>query len=283
MALKLGVLIFPTDQSIGPAELAVEAEARGFESLWFPEHTHIPVSRETPFPGGTPLPEHYRRTLDPFVALAVAGAVTTQLRLGTGICLVAQRDPIVLAKEVATLDRVSDGRFLFGVGVGWNHDEMRHHGVEPAERRDVVREKVLAMRGLWQEEAAGYDGEHVRFSPSWSWPKPTQPGGPPVIMGGAGGPITFRHVGEWCDGWMPIHGRKGIFERLPALHEALAAVGRTPDSLELGVFGAPGDAEVLESYVEHGFTRAVLGLPQAGRDDVLRVLDRYAPLVTALA
>ena len=281
--IAVGVVIFPTDQSIGPAELAREAEARGFESLWFPEHTHIPTSRRTPFPGGTDLPEHYRRTLDPFVALGVAAAVTTTLKVATGICLVAQRDPIVLAKEVASLDFVSGGRLLMGIGVGWNADEMEDHGVDPAHRRDVVREKVLAMRGLWTQEEAGYEGDYVRFSPSWSWPKPVQQPYPPIIMGGAGGPVTFRHVAEYCDGWMPIHGRKAILPKLPLLREAAEATGRDPATITLGVFGAPPKPEVLDDYVANGFTRLVLWLPQGGAGEVLPVLDRYAPVVERFA
>ncbi len=279
MKVQLGLVVFPTDQSIGAVELAREAEVRGFESIWFPEHTHIPTSRRTPFPGGIPLPEHYRRTLDPFVALGAAAAVTSRLRLGTGICLVAQRDPIVLAKEVASVDHLSDGRFLFGIGVGWNVDEMEHHGVDPARRRSVVREKVLAMQRLWTEEEAGYSGEHVEFSPSWSWPKPVTKPHPPVIMGGAGGPVTFRHVVEYCDGWMPIHGRKEVLAKLPELAATAEAAGRDPASIQLGVFGCPPKAEIIDDYAAHGFTRLVLGLPQDGRESALAVLDQYAPLV----
>jgi len=280
--MKLGVLIFPTDRSIGPVRLAQEAEWRAFESVWFPEHTHIPTSRRTPFPGGEPLPDHYRRTLDPFVALGAAAAATNIIKVATGICLVAQRDPIVLAKEVATLDLVSSGRFLFGIGVGWNVDEMEHHGVEPSQRRAVVREKVLAMKQLWTEEEASFQGEHVSFSPSWSWPKPTQQPHPPVIMGGAGGPVTFRHVIEYCDGWMPIHGRREVLPKVTELRRQAEAAGRDPATIEIGVFGVPGKAEVLESYAQAGVARCVLGLPPEGPDAVLPLLDRYAELVGTL-
>jgi probable F420-dependent oxidoreductase len=280
--MKLGVLIFPTDRSIGPVRLAQEAEWRAFESVWFPEHTHIPTSRRTPFPGGEPLPDHYRRTLDPFVALGAAAAATNIIKVATGICLVAQRDPIVLAKEVATLDLVSSGRFLFGIGVGWNVDEMEHHGVEPSRRRAVVREKVLAMKQLWTEEEASFQGEHVSFSPSWSWPKPTQQPHPPVIMGGAGGPVTFRHVIEYCDGWMPIHGRREVLPKVTELRRQAEAAGRDPATIEIGVFGVPGKAEVLESYAQAGVARCVLGLPPEGPDAVLPLLDRYAELVGTL-
>lgn len=282
MTVALGVLIFPTDLAIRPDHLAREAEARGLESLWFPEHTHIPTSRTTPWPGGAPLPEEYKRTYDPFVAIAAAGAVTQHLKLGTGICLVAQRDPIVLAKEVASVDRLSDGRFLFGIGVGWNVDEMEHHGVDPGKRRAIVREKILAMKGLWTQETFGYEGEHVRFSESWSWPKPVRQPHPPVIMGGAGGPVTFRHVAEYCDGWMPIHGRKDVFEKLPLLHEACEAAGRDPATVELGVFGVPPKPEVIEAYRAAGVARCILGLPPASADVVLPILDAYAGLVTQL-
>ena len=218
--MHIGALIFPTDLSIRPDRLAAELESRGFESLWVTEHTHIPTSRRTPWPGGPVLPEEYRRTLDPYVALTAAAAVTERLRLGTGITLVAQHDPIALAKTVASLDLLSGGRVLLGIGVGWNEDEMEHHGVDPARRRAVAREHVLAMRELWTQEEASFDGEYVRFSPSWSWPKPVCDPHPPIIMGGAGGPITFRHVVEYCDGWMPIHGRRNIADKLDDLRRA---------------------------------------------------------------
>jgi probable F420-dependent oxidoreductase len=277
--MELGVLIFPTDWSIRPDHLAREVEARGFGSLWVTEHTHIPTSRTTPWPGGAELPEEYRRTLDPYVALTAAAAVTDRLLLGTGVSLIAQHHPITLAKTVASLDLVSQGRVLLGIGVGWNVDEMEHHGVDPARRRGVTREHALAMKALWTEEAAAFDGEFVRFSPSWSWPKPVQPGGPPVLMGGAGGPITFRHIAEYCDGWMPIHGRKGVIDKLPELRAACETAGRDLDTLDLGVFGCPAKPEIIEAYGEAGFRRCVLGLPPAPADTVLPILDAYAPLV----
>src|SRR4051794_16943215 len=247
-AVHIGALIFPTDLSIRPDRLASELEDRGFESLWVTEHTHIPTSRRTPWPGGPVLPEEYRRTLDPYVALSVAAAVTERLQLGTGISLVAQHDPIVLAKTIASLDLVSNGRFTLGIGVGWNEDEMEDHGVDPKRRRAVTREKVLAMRELWMQDEASFDGEFVSFSSSWSWPKPVSDPHPPVVMGGAGGPVTFRHVAEYCDGWMPIHGRRGIAERLPDLRAAAEAAGRDPETLELGVFGCPPDRTVIDDY-----------------------------------
>ncbi|HTN79487.1 MAG TPA: LLM class F420-dependent oxidoreductase [Acidimicrobiales bacterium] len=277
--MDLGITMFPTDYSIGPARLAAEVENRGFRSLWFPEHTHIPVGRKTPYPAGGELPQEYSHTLDPFVALGVAAAVTERLLLGTGVCLVAQHDPIVLAKEVATLDLVSGGRFMFGIGVGWNEDEMEDHGVDPARRRAVVREKVLAMKALWTQDEASFDGEFVRFPPSWSWPKPVQQPHPPVLMGGAGGPVTFRHVIEYCDGWMPISGRADVARRSAELREEAAAAGRDPASLRLHVFGGRPDAEVLDHYQEAGADGVILWLPPASEDKVLAMLDRYDALV----
>jgi probable F420-dependent oxidoreductase len=278
-AVQYGVMIFPTDLSIEPAHLAREAEARGFDSLWVTEHTHIPVSRQSPWPGGPELPDEYRRTLDPFVALASAAAVTTTLQLGTGICLVNQHHPIALAKQAASLDHVSGGRFLFGIGVGWNAEEMAHHGVDPSRRRARAREHVLAMQQLWTQEEAEFHGEFVDFSPSWAWPKPVRTPHPPVIMGGAGGPVTFRHVVEYCDGWMPIHGRRGVLERIPELRATAEAAGRDPDSIEIGVFGCPPKPEVIESYAAAGVRRVVFGLPPAPADTVLPALDRYAGLL----
>jgi probable F420-dependent oxidoreductase len=280
--MHIGVEIFPTDQVPLPGRVAAEAEARGIESIWFPEHTHIPTSRLTPFPGGGPLPEHYRRTLDPFAAIASAAAVTTSLRLATGICLLAQRDPIVTAKEVASVDYLSGGRFVFGIGVGWNIEEMQDHGVDPKRRRALVREKVLAMRALWTQDEASFDGEYVSFGPSWSWPKPVQRPQPPIVLGGAAGPTTFAQVIEYGDGWMPIHGRREIFPRLPELRAQAEQAGRDPASIELGVFGVPPVADVVESYAANGFRRVVLGLPQdRGETGVLEELDKAAKFVGA--
>ena len=277
--MHMGALLFPTDLSIRPDRLAAELEARGYESFWVTEHTHIPTSRRTPWPGGPQLPEEYRRTLDPYVALTAAAAVTERLKLGTGITLVAQHDPIVLAKTVASLDHLSGGRVLLGIGVGWNEDEMEQHGVDPKRRRSVAREHVLAMRELWTQEEASFDGEHVQFSSSWSWPKPVSDPYPPILMGGAGGPVTFRHVVEYCDGWMPIHGRRDIAGKLDELRRAADEAGRDMATIDLGVFGCPADNAVIDSYAELGFTRCVLGVPPTGVDDAMRALDRAADVV----
>ena len=277
--MQLGVMMFPTDLAIRPDDLAREAEQRGFESLWFPEHTHIPVSRRTEWPGGGPLPEEYKRTHDPFVALAFAAAATERLRVGTGICLVAQRDPIVLAKEIASLDVLSGGRLLFGVGYGWNVDEMEHHGVTKPQRRAVVREKLLAMKALWTEDEAAFDGEHVRFTSSWSWPKPVQRPHPPILFGGRGSPRTYRDIVELADGWMPIPGRVDFLGQVDDLRAEAKAAGRDPTTLDITAFGAPAKPAVLEQYAAAGVTRAIFGLPPAAREDVLPVLDRYAALV----
>lgn len=279
--MRLGVTTFATDQSIPVPELAREAETRGLVSLFLPEHTHIPTSRLTPPPTGDPvLPEEYKRTVDPFVVLAAAAAVTSQIRLGTGILLVAQREPLVTAKAAATLDVISGGRLDLGVGFGWNREELADHGVTPAERRNVAREHVLAMRELWRAEVASFAGEHVAFEPSWSWPKPIQPGGPPVLLGGAPGPTLFAHVAEYGDGWLPIGGA-GIREALPMLHDACARRGRDPAGLRVVPFGTIPDAGKLDYYESLGIDEVVLRVPSATRDQVLAVLDDYGALVDA--
>lgn len=282
--MHVGVEIFPTDQTIDPVELAREVEARGFESLWFPEHSHIPTSRATPWggrEGAPPLPEFYWRTHDPFVALGACAAVTSTLKLGTGICLVAQRDPIHTAKEVASVDRISGGRFLFGIGYGWNKEEMAQHGTPYGERRAILRENILAMKQLWTRDEASFSGEHVTIEPSWSWPKPTQRPHPPIILGGNAGPRTAADIAEFCDGWMPIGGRHPL-DRIDVVHRACEEIGRDPQSVEIGVFGAPPDAAKLAGLVERGVSRAVLGLPQGDRDEVLAALDAYASLIDAV-
>jgi probable F420-dependent oxidoreductase len=276
--MKLGVSMFPTDLAIRPDELATELEDRGFESLLFPEHTHIPIGRRTPYPMGGELPEEYKRTFDPFVAIAAAAATTTSLVLGTGVCLVAQRDPVLVAKEVASVDVLSAGRVLFGVGYGWNVDEMEDHGVNPKLRRALVREKVLAMKALWTEEVAGFDGELVHFQPSWSWPKPAQQPHPPIFIGGAAGPTLFRHIVEWADGWMPIGGT-GLSQTWPRLRQVAEERGRDPDTIKIHVVGARPDAGNLDHYREIGVTRTSLALPASPADVVLPLLDEWAKLL----
>jgi probable F420-dependent oxidoreductase len=276
--MKIGLMMFPTDKSIAPVELGREAEQRGFESLWFPEHSHIPSSRATPWGGreGAPaLPEEYWRTYDQFVALAAVAAVTERLRIGTGICLVAQRDPIWLAKEVASLDLISDGRFDFGIGFGWNREEMRQHGVEPTTRRELVRDKIKLMKAIWTQDEAAYDGDMVSLEPTWSWPKPVQRPHPPVVLGGGAGPKLYDAVADYCDGWMPIGGRHSIEPGLEGIRKACEAAGRDPATVQLGMFGAKPDIAALNELAELGFRRAVLGLPSAPADEVMPVLERY--------
>ena len=278
--MDVGVFIFPTDQTIQPVELGQAVEQLGYESLWFPEHSHIPVSRITPWggrKGAPPLPDYYWRTHDQFVALSAVAATTSTLKLGTGICLLAQRDPIWTAKEVASLDLISGGRFLFGIGYGWNVEEYEEHGAVFSERRDRLRESVLAMKELWTKDEASFNGDHVNFTPSWAWPKPAQSPHPPIVLGGAAGPKTAAHIAEFCDGWMPIGGSN--LKGLDIVHDACRAIDRDPDSLEIGVFRAQADAKALDELQEMGVKRALLELPQGSRDDVLRALEDMADLV----
>jgi probable F420-dependent oxidoreductase len=281
--MRYGVTMFATDVSIDVVELARAVEERGLDSLWLPEHTHIPTSRTTPHPSGAELPEKYKRSLDPLVALAAASSATTTLRLGTGILLPAQRDPLVTAKAVASLDHVAGGRIALGVGFGWNVEEMADHGVDYGSRRAVAREHVLAMQALWHDDEASFDGDHVRFSPSWSWPKPAQldrTGRPsvPVLLGGGAGPKLFAHAVEYADGWMPIGGA-GLSTALPTLHAALEEAGRDPAHFEVVPFAAVPDHGKLDHYRDLGVTETVFDLPSAPRDEVLPVLDRFAALV----
>ena len=282
--MRYGITMFATDVSIDVVELAREAEARGLESLWLPEHTHIPVERRTPPPtGDAELGEEYKRSLDPLVALGAAASATTHLRLGTGILLAAQREPIVTAKAVATLDYLSGGRAALGVGFGWNEDELEDHGVAMADRRDVARERLLAMRALWSEDQASFTGEHVRFAASWSWPKPVQRGAEgqprvPILHGGAAGPKLFAHIAEYGDGWIPIGG-SGLTDAIPRLREAVAEAGRDPSTLEIIPFGSLPDAGKLDHFERIGVTECVFRIPSAPRDIVLPLLDRQAALI----
>jgi probable F420-dependent oxidoreductase len=277
--MHIGVCIFATDYAIRIDELAREAEARGFESLWVPEHTHIPTSRRTPFPGGGELPREYSHTLDPFVSLMAAAAATSRLKVGTGICLIIQRDTITTAKEVATLDLLSGGRFLFGLGGGWNQDEMENHGTDYKSRFRKLTEQVRAMKEIWTREAASFHGEFVRFDPVWSWPKPVQKPHPPVLLGGESS-HTLQRVVDCCEGWFP-RGRSGerVLSGLRELRERAAKAGRDPKTISTSVFGAPADRAVLDQWREAGVTRAILRLPPEGRDRVLPLLDQWTALV----
>ncbi len=275
-------MMFPTDCGMQPIEVAREAESRGFDSLWFPEHSHIPSSRRTPWGGivGAPaLPAEYWRTHDQFIALTAAAVVTTTLRLGTGITLVAQRDPLWLAKEVASLDVISGGRLLFGIGYGWNHEEMESHGVDIAHRRAVVREKVLACKALWTQEEAEFHGRYVNFDPSWAWPKPVQFPNPPIYVGCSPKDLHFRHIVEYGDVWMPIEGRWPIDEAWLKLQQMAEASGRDPASLGLGIYAAKPDAANLARLRDIGATAATLILPALDRDAAMAAMDSYAPLV----
>ena len=271
--------IFDTDYSIPIDVLAREAEQRGYESLWVPEHTHIPASRRTPFPAGEPLPKEYSHTLDPFVSLTVAASVTTKLKVGTGICLVIERDPIITAKLVASVDHVSNGRFLFGIGRGWNAEEMENHGTDFKTRSRRMRESVLAMKEIWTKDEASYKGEFISFDRIWAWPKAVQKPHPPVLLGGEG-PLTIQRVVEYCDGWFP-RGRNPevVLSGMKDLEAAAKKAGRDPKSLTVSAFGAPPDPAVLDRFRQAGVTRAIFRLPSEGRDKVLPLLDQWAKLI----
>jgi len=277
--MKLGVFMFATDYAMRIDELARAAEARGFESLFVPEHTHIPTSRRSPWPGGADLPKEYWHTLDPFVALTAAAAATERLRIGTGICLLTERDPIITAKEAATLDVLSNGRFELAIGAGWNAEEMAHHGTAFASRFKVMSERARAIQTLWREEAPEFHGEFVDFDPLWSYPKPLQDGGPPILIGGESD-HTLRRVVDFGDGWFP-RGRGGFDAavNVARLQHIAEDRGRDLSTLSISVFGAPADAAVLDAYREAGIDRAVLALPAAAADNVLPLLDRRASLL----
>jgi probable F420-dependent oxidoreductase len=277
--MKFALTIFPTDEAIRPDELARAAEDRGFESLFFPEHTHIPCSRKTPYPAGGELPREYTRTHDPFVALTMAAAVTKKIKLATGICLVIERDPITTAKEVASLDYLSGGRAMLGIGAGWNVEEMGNHGTDFKSRWQLLRERVEAMKAIWQHERAEYHGNLVGFDPIWSFPKPVQKPHPPVLLGGHGRKALERVV-RYCDGWMPISLRAGdLRKEIAELRETAKKAGRDPKSISISVFWAPADRAKIDEYEEIGVERAILALPPAPRDKVLPILDSHAKLV----
>jgi probable F420-dependent oxidoreductase len=266
--METGVAIFPTHDAIAPADMARLAEEHGLESLFFPEHTHIPASRESPYPGGTSLPRKYAHTYDLFVAITAAVTATSRLRVGSGVCLVIQRDPIITAKEVASVDVLSGGRFEFGVGAGWNREEMADHGTDPRRRMALLRERVEAMKEIWTAEEASYEGEFVKFDRIWSWPKPAQRPHPPILVGGDG-PTVMDRVLAFGDAWMPNYAPEGILERAAELR------ARADRPVSLQVMGVPADPKVLEAYAAAGFDRALHWLPSAPRGPVERELDAF--------
>ncbi len=278
--MKYGIAMFPTDYAIQADELARELEARAFESIWLPEHTHIPASRKSPWPGGPDLPREYWHSLDPFVALGAAAAVTTTLKLGTGICLVIERDTITLAKEVASLDHISRGRVLFGIGGGWNAEEMEHHGTPFAERWKILRERIGAMKAIWTQNEAEFHGKYVTFDKMWSYPKPVQKPYPPILMGGAG-PHARQRAVDFDGHWIPIGGRaysEPIAESMADFRARGEKAGRDPATLTVTIFGVAPDEAKLSALRDAGVTRAVFFVPPAPGHVVRPLLDQYAAL-----
>ncbi|MER6343549.1 LLM class F420-dependent oxidoreductase [Streptomyces sp. NPDC001595] len=285
--MRIAVTIFLTDETIAPTRLARELEQRGFAGLYLPEHTHIPVERTTPYPAGGELPREYGRTLDPFVALGQAAAVTERLGLGTGITLVAQHDPIDLAKQIATVDHLSGGRLTLGLGFGWNVEEAADHGVQWRTRRELVRDRMALMRALWSERPTGHDGEFASVRASLAYPKPVQKPrgpvtGPRTLVGGAAGPKLFAHICEYADGWLPIGGR-GLTENLPLLRTAWADAGRDPAALQVVPYAVRPSPGKLAHFAGLGIEEVVAQLPPAGESEVLRALDAFQPYLSGAA
>ncbi len=274
--MKFGVAIFPTGDTLGPAELAREVEVRGFESLLFPEHTHIPVSRATPWPGGDDIPREYPRNMDPFVAMAAAATATNTLNVGTGICLVIQRDPIILAKEVASVDYISGGRVLLGIGGGWNVEEMADHGTSFPSRWKVLRERIEAMKEIWSKDEASYHGEFVNFDPIWSWPKPVQQPHPPILVGGHGA-RTLERVVRYGDEWMPLCRTESYADDIKRLGDMAAEAGRDP--IPSSLFFAPTDPARLEKFQREGFSRFIFYLRPQHVDKLLPRLDDLSEII----
>jgi len=281
--MHVGAAMFFTDYSMAPAELGRALEERGFESIWAPEHSHIPLSRKSSFPSGGDLPKQYYDVMDPFVSLTAAAVATNKLKVGTGVCLVIQRDTIQTAKLVASLDQVSGGRFLFGIGGGWNQDEMEDHGTVYATRFKKMREQIEAMKAIWTENKPEYHGEIVDFPPMMTWPKPVQKPHPPIIVGG-GFPHGARRAINYGNGWMPIGGRGGdTLGMLPPFHEMLKKAGRKPEDVPVTLFGVAPDVEALKRARDAGVGRVVFGVPPEAKDKVLGVLDKGAGVMRAVA
>ncbi|MFC5802610.1 LLM class F420-dependent oxidoreductase [Streptomyces formicae] len=281
--MEVGLTIFPTDSAIRPDELARAAEDRGFESLFFSEHTHIPVSRRTPYPAGGDMPQEFAHIHDPFIALSTAAASTRRIRLGTGICTVTQRDPIILAKQVASLDVLSGGRVILGVGAGWNAEEMENHSTAFTTRWQVLQERIEAMKCIWRDDEASYNGEFVRFDPIWCYPKPLQSPHPPILLGAHGG-VALRRVVAYCDGWLPVAQHPDdLGKRISELRRYAGEAGRDPSSVSVSVYWARPEPRAVEEYAQQGVDRMVVALPTAGRETVLPLLDAYEVLVRTAA
>jgi probable F420-dependent oxidoreductase len=273
-----GVVTFQDDFAIRPDEVARAAEERGFESIFFIDHTHIPVRRTTPYPLGGDLPKDYYHNHDLFVAMSFAAATTKKIKIGSGICLVIERDVITLAKEVASLDSLSNGRVIFGIGGGWNREEMEDHGTDFTTRWKRLRESIEAMKAIWRDDEAEYHGELVDFEKIWSWPKPAQKPHPPILLGGHG-EKAFDRVIRYCDGWLPLTWvDQNIIPEIQDLRERARKAGRDPKTISVTVFGAKPEAKQLDAYAEAGVDRVLFGLPNAGADKVLPALDRLAKL-----
>ena len=280
--MDIGITMFATDYAMRPDELAVACEERGFESIWFPEHTHIPASRLSPWPGGAELPKEYWHTHDLFVALMAAAGATRKIKIGSGICLVIERDPIVLAKEVATVDQLSNGRLIFGIGGGWNAEEMENHGTPFKRRWKVLRERIEAMKEIWANEEAEYHGEFVNFDKIWSYPKPAQQPHPPILLGTFNGGL--KRVVNYCDGWVPVgFDTSSLPESIKELRALAEQAGRSPDKVPVSIFGSSAKEEALASHQQLGVERAVLFLPSADRDTLMPMLDDYAKLLPKFA
>jgi probable F420-dependent oxidoreductase len=280
--VKFGIVMFPTDYAIDPVTLGRAVEERGFDALFLPEHTHIPTSRRTPWPGGAELPREYSHTHDPFVALAAVAATTERIKLGTGICLVTQRDPITLAKEVASLDFLSGGRVLFGVGAGWNIEEMEDHGTDPGSRFRLMRERIMAMKEIWTKDEAEYHGKLVDFDPIWSWPKPVQQPHPPIYVGG-NGKYTLKRVIDYGDAWLPIPMRSEtpLSEQVKRLNEMAEEAGR--GHIPVTVYGTVPREEVIGHYADIGIDRCMFWLPPVPEAEAMPQLDRYAEMAGSFA
>jgi probable F420-dependent oxidoreductase len=276
--IKLGVQMWPTDYSASPVDVAVAAEERGFESFFVPDHTHIPVSRASPYPEGGELPREYPHLLDALTALTAAAAATTRIRIGTAVCLVIERDPIILAKQVASIDYLSGGRFEFGASGGWNREEMANHGISFEDRWRVLQERIEAMRVIWNEDEAEYHGRYVDFDPIWSWPKPIQRPGPPVLLGGSGQTVMER-ITTYGDGWIPVRRWEGenFFARVDLMRDLARQRGRPEPAVT--VVGVNPKREVLAELEDRGIHRALISLPVTDRDETYRRLDRYAELL----